>query len=178
MSGETDGGGNAAIAGLMQEAAALDAELGAQTPEARAEAQAAELVGTLAEENVRGVGMILALAVPVLSKLYPSIEAVYTDEACGEVAAALGPVLAKYNVNLKDFGGRWQEEIGAAIVCGPIAWATVQAIKADIAARVGNSPQAVGHAKAAALSAPGPQPQPGDYGYVEPAASAAGMPGV
>jgi hypothetical protein len=153
---------------LMIEAKGIDGDLAAQAPKAIAEAQEQAAAVTLAESNSQGVKMVLAVSLPVLGKLYPSLVDVYTPEACEAVAASLGPVLADYGVDLQQWGGRYQHEIAAAIVCGPIAWATVQAIKTDIAARV----------KAAkVVAAPEPQPQlpkapakslkPGDMGYVE-----------
>lgn len=120
---------------LAMQAANLDGEVASTTPGAMLEQQEQAAVMGLAEQNSRGVSMIMALAVPILGKLYPSLEGVYTPEACGQVAASLGPVLAKYGVNLEEWGGKYQEEIAALFVCGPIAWATVQGVKADIASR-------------------------------------------
>lgn len=120
---------------LAMQAANLDGEVASAAPGAMLEQQEQAAVISMAEQNSRGVSMIMALAVPILSKLYPSLAEVYTPEACGQVAASLGPVLAKYGVNLEEWGGRYQEEIAALFVCGPIAWATVQGVKADIASR-------------------------------------------
>lgn len=120
---------------LLMQAAGVDAEVASTAPAAVVAQQEAAAVMDLAQQNCQGVGMMLGLAVPILSKLYPSLEKVYTDEACGQIAASVGPLLAKYNVNLADWGSAYKEEIGALFVCGPIAWATVQAVKADIAAR-------------------------------------------
>jgi hypothetical protein len=166
-------GGNAELAGLLMQAAAVDGDLAAQAPEAIAEQQELMVVASLAEENTKGVRMILALAVPILGKLYPSLVDVYTEEACGAVAASLGPLLAKYGINLQEWGGRYQEEIGAAFVCGPIAWATVQGIKADILERA--KPEAIEiHMRSPKIAepAPGAKLKPGDYGYVERQAAA------
>jgi hypothetical protein len=161
--------GNSELAGLMLQAHGVDGELAANAPEAIQQAQELAAVGSLAQENTQGVEMILATAVPVLGKLYPSLVAVYTPDACAAVAMSLGPVLAKYGINLKEWGGKYQEEIGALFVCGPIAWATVQGIKADIAERAG-APKALEQGKPApAIGAPeaGKNLKPGDYGYVE-----------
>lgn len=177
MSAE-DGGGNAELAGLLMQAQAVDGDLAAQAPEAIAEQQEALAVVSLAEENQKGVAMILDIAVPILGKLYPSLVGVYTQEACGAVAASLGVVLAKYNVNLAEWGGAYKEEIGALFVCGPIAWATVQGVKADILAR--EAPKAIEQGKPAAppKQAPGAALKPGDYGYVESLAGAKPAPVV
>jgi hypothetical protein len=120
---------------LITQAAGVDAEVASTAPAAMVEQQAAAAVMDMAQQNCQGVSMMLGLAVPILSKLYPSLENVYTEQACAQIAASVGPVLAKYNVNLADWGSSYKEEIGALFVCGPIAWATVQAVKADIAAR-------------------------------------------
>lgn len=166
--GQGDGAGqNKELAGLMMQAGQLDGEQAANSPEALQAAQEEAQAVTLADSNRQGVEMILGVSVPILSKLYPSLESVYTPEACAAVAASLGPVLAKYNVNLSEWGGKYQEEIGALFVCGPIAWATVQAVKTDVAARAGA--KAVEHKPAASLTqAPASNLKPGDYGYKDP----------
>jgi hypothetical protein len=120
---------------LITQAAGVDKEVASTAPAAMVAQQEAAAVMDLAQQNCQGVGMMLGLAVPILSKLYPSLEKVYTEEAQGQIAASVGPLLAKHNVNLADWGSSYKEEIGALFVCGPIAWATVQAVKADIAAR-------------------------------------------
>lgn len=163
---EVDQTGNSELAGLMLQAQGVDGELSANAPEAIQQAQELAAVSSLAQENTQGVEMILATAVPLLSTMYPSLAEVYTPAACTAVAASLGPVLAKYNINLKEWGGKYQEEIGALFVCGPIAWATVQGIKADIAARAGAT-KAIEHAKPAEIGAPVKGLKPGDFGYVE-----------
>ncbi|MEH6434236.1 hypothetical protein [Massilia sp. DD77] len=157
------------LAGLMLQADQLDGEQAAQAPEALQAAQEEAQAVTLADANRQGVAMILGVSVPILSKLYPSLAEVYTPEACEAVSASLGPVLAKYNVNLAEWGGKYQEEIGALFVCGPIAWATVQGVKADIAARAASKP--LEHSKpsrpAEVVTAGGAALKPGDYGFQE-----------
>jgi hypothetical protein len=167
---------NSELNSLLKQAAAVDGDLAAQAPEAIEAAQELQAVVSLAEENAQGVQMILGLAVPVLSRLYPSLADVYTDEACTAVAGSLGPLLAKYGVSLKDWGGKYQEEIGAALVCGPMAWATVQAIKTDIAARSGATKTVENDKPARALAKPEPALKPGDYGFVEGQAAGGGVP--
>jgi hypothetical protein len=94
-------------------------------------------------ENVQAVMLMLQLAVPLLSKLYPSIGDVYTEDACVSVASSVGPVLTKYGVSLGDMGGKYKEEITMVVVCWPIAAATYEGIKSDIAAREKQVPKAV-----------------------------------
>ena len=154
------------LEGIIGQAALVDNEVAAAAPGAMLEAQAEAEVMSLASENTEGVSFILGMAVPLLSKMYPSLADVYTPEACGQVGAAMGPLLAKYGVNLKEWGGAYKEEIGALFVCGPIALATVAGIKADIAARAG-APAA----KQVAAPSPGRVPVPGDMDYREPVAA-------
>jgi hypothetical protein len=165
---ETEGGElpqSGALAGLLHEAGKIDGEVVAASPEAIMADEAASEAITLADENRQGVVMILELALPIIGEMYPSLQTIYTPDAQRAIAGTMGPLLAKYGVNLKDMGGRYQEEIAAAFVCGPIAWATVKGIKADIAARAG-APKAVEHQSAAAVPTGG-KLRPGDYGYVE-----------
>lgn len=151
--------------GIINQAGMVDGEVAASAPGAVMEAQAEAEVMSLAAENTAGVGFILGMAVPLIGKMYPSLLEVYTPKACSAVGAAMGPVLAKYGVNLKELGGAYKEEVAALFVCGPIAWATVAGIKADIAARA--RPAA---AQVAAPPRPGNLPVPGDFDYREPEA--------
>ncbi len=153
--------------GLIGQAAGVDGEVAATEPGAVMEAQALAEVSSLSDDNAQCVAMILALSVPILGKLYPSLIAIYTEEAQGQVSASLGPVLAKYGVNLKEGAGRYKEEIAAAFVCGPIAWASYHGIKADAAARAGTTaktPVLADEVKPPAVRVP----VPGDFEYREP----------
>jgi hypothetical protein len=153
---------------LLAQAGAIDGDLAASGPEAVQAAQEQAAALSLADENSQGVAMIMELALPMICPLYPSLEAIYTPDKQQAIAATMGPLLAKYGVNIKEAGGRYKEEIAAACVCGPIAFATYKGIKADIAARAG-APRAVEHAPtgpAPAPKAPGAL-KPGDYGFVE-----------
>lgn len=125
-------------------------ELGANEPnnelqalEDAEAAQAAAEVAAQADQNSNAVRMGLDIAIPFLSRLYPSLAEVYTDEARGAVAMTVGPVLTKYGIDLGDVGGRYREEIAMVVVCGPIAMATYQGIKADVEAREKQAPKAV-----------------------------------
>jgi hypothetical protein len=138
-----EGAENSELAVLAAQAGMIDGEMTASGPEAMLAAQEAEQAIVEADQNIASVALILALSVPFLGRLYPSLLVVYTDEAQGAVSATLGPVLTKYGINLGDMGGRWKEEIAAVAVCGPIAIATLEGIKADIAAREKHVPKAV-----------------------------------
>jgi hypothetical protein len=153
---------------LAMQAAAVDGEVANTAPGAVLEQQEQAAVLGMAEENSQGVAMILGMAVPLLSRMYPSLAGVYTPEEQAAIAASLGPLLAKYKVSLKDWGSTYKEEIGALFVCGPIAWATVQGIKADIAARA--QPNAKPADQLGERKTAGRVPVPGDVDYREPAA--------
>jgi len=106
-------------------------------------AHAAAEVAAQVDQNTNAVRMGLDIAIPFLSRLYPSLAEVYTDDARGAVAMTVGPVLTKYGVDLGDVGGRYREEIAMVVVCGPIAMATYHGIKADVEAREKSVPKAV-----------------------------------
>jgi len=133
---------NADIVALQMQADSLDNEVAANGPAAMIEQQQMGEVADLQSQNTAAVSMMLDLAIPMIGRLYPSLDAIYTPDARAAVAASLGPVLAKHNIDLKQWGGQYQEEIACAIVCGPIALATVAGVKADIAARASAPPKA------------------------------------
>lgn len=153
---------------LALQATALDGAVDASGPAAMVAAQEEAAAMSLADANRQGVAMILDLALPIVGEIYPSLHAIYTPDARGRVAQALGPVMAKHNVDLQALGGRYGEEIAAVMVCGPIAWATVKGIKADIAQRAGQQPAKEIGAGMPEAEVVGPGLRPGDYGYVEP----------
>jgi hypothetical protein len=119
----------------------IDRDAAAGEPGAMIEAARADESAAVAVDNAEQIRMILDLALPLLGSMYPSLNDVYTEAARGAVAASLARVLTKYGININDWGGRYKEEIGALMVCGPIAWATVQAVKSDIAAREKQPPK-------------------------------------
>lgn len=134
---------NNELAALAAQAGLLDGEQAANGPEAMvAQAEAAQAVEQQ-NANTGQVRMILALAVPLLGKLYPCIEDIYDDTTCDQVAGTLGPVLTKYGIDLGDMGTKWGPEIAAVMVCGPVAFATYKGIMADIASRAKQVPKAV-----------------------------------
>jgi hypothetical protein len=154
--------------GLLQQAKSLDAEVVANSPDALAAAEEHEQALTLAQSNAAGVVAIFDIALPLIFPMFPSLEQVYTADAQKAIAMSMGPLLAKHNIDLKEAGGKYKEELVAVMVCGPVALATYKGIKADIAERAG-APKALEHAPAGAALAP-PKAgalKPGDYGYVE-----------
>lgn len=150
--------------GLAMQAAAIDGEAAATAPEAVAAAQEQAMVVSLADSNGRMVSGVLEMVSPMIQPLYPSVAAVYTPDVCAQVGGALGPVLAKYGIDLGEWGGRYKEELTAIFVCLPVAGATVKALKADIAAKE-EAGKPVIEEKA---PAPASALKPGDYGYTGP----------
>lgn len=152
-----EGAENTELAALTAQAGLLDGEQAANGPEAmvaQAEADQAEQVQSA---NIGQVRLILALAVPVLGKLYPCLVDIYDDTTCDQVAGTLGPVLTKYRIDLGDMGSKWGPEIAAVMVCGPVAFATYKGIMADIASRAPQVPKAVASTvRQAAPAAPEP----------------------
>jgi hypothetical protein len=165
-------GGGAELNAIIMQAGMVDGLADAASPEAMQQAQEMQIVVSMAEQNASAVAGVLSLAIPLIAPLYPSLEGIYTPEVCERVAASLGPLLAKYGVNMEDMGGKYREEIAAAFICGPIAVATYKGIKADVEARAG-APKAL--VQQVTSAAPGPVPgaspgvllRPGDYGYEE-----------
>lgn len=134
---------NIELKALELQAQALDGEVSAAGPAAVMAQQEIDQVQEQDGNNVHQVRMIMDLAIPLLGTLYPSLPAIYTEAQRGLIAASLGPVLTKYDISLSDWGSAYKEEIGALMVCGPVAWATVQGIKADIFSRAEKSPKAI-----------------------------------
>lgn len=94
-------------------------------------AQAEAVAVPLAQEISGLLSLLVKLATPV----FPSLEAIYTDEVIGAVGAAVEPVCVKHGWLVDGIGGKYAEELMAATVLLPLAWATAEGIKRDIAAR-------------------------------------------
>jgi hypothetical protein len=129
--------------GLEAAAGAIDADVAAQAPGAVAEAQEEAQAASLADNNGRMVAGVLEMAAPMIAPMYPSVAAVYTPDVCAQVGGALGPVMAKYGIDLGEWGGKYKEELTALFVCVPVALATFKALKADVAARTPKTPQEI-----------------------------------
>lgn len=113
----------------------IDADTAATAPEAvLAQAEADQAVSQV-QAGQQQLAMLLGVAVPVLGKLYPSLERIYTPETQEAVAASVAPVLVKYGIDLGEWGSAWKEEIMMVVVCGPIVMATVKGIKEDAQAQ-------------------------------------------
>jgi len=79
------------------------------------------------EQEARAVlEVLVGLALP----FYPALGQVYTDDTKAKIAAAAGPVMAKYNWTLDKFLARWMAEINLAFVALPVLLQTVQVVRA------------------------------------------------
>jgi hypothetical protein len=125
-------------------AAAVDGQVASEAPQAVADAQQAAEVLSMADMNTRTVAGVLEMAAPMIAPLYPSVAAVYTPDVCAQVGGALGPVMAKYGIDLGEWGGKYKEELTALFVCVPIMLETVKAVKADVAAKTPPTGQQAG----------------------------------
>lgn len=122
---------------LIAEAAALDAETvapAAPPPDAAPPAPAVDPTAEAAD--------LIRFAVSLFVPLYPSLERVYSEQAQARLAAAAGPVMAKYGWTMGGLFEKWGPEINLAIVGIPLAIETSKAIRADTADRVAAAQQA------------------------------------
>lgn len=120
---------------LLKQAETIDGDAAAQTPAGMQQQQELAEQASLGEQNVQAVAAIIEIALPILGTMWPSLKRVWTDDNQKAVAGTLGPVLTKHGISLKDWGAAYAEELAALAVCGPLAWASVAAVKADTAAR-------------------------------------------
>jgi hypothetical protein len=108
-------------------AAAPAAGQGAEV--APAEALAVEFAGI--------AGALLAAVGP----MFPSVKAIYSEEVIKAAAASVAAVCVKHGWLQGGLMGEYAEELTALMVCGPLAVATVQAVKVDLA-RMNRAPDA------------------------------------
>lgn len=113
----------AELAALMQAAQGGTPVPGA-APEAEKE-DAPDLAGEIA-------GAIL-MVVGILRPALPSVAALYPPEVAGGVGAAVAEVCKKHGWLEGGFMGEWKEEIACVLMVGPLAYATYDAAKGDIA---------------------------------------------
>ncbi len=113
--------------------AALEAAAGQQAAEpGRAlAAQEQEPQGPTLQEEIAGA---MGMAVAVLSPMLPSLRTIYTPEAIGAASGAVGALCEKHGWLSDGLMGRYGEEIACLAVCGPLAWATYNGVRADLEA--------------------------------------------
>lgn len=114
---ELDNIAAAAAAGPQSEPAAAEALAPVMDPAA---AIAADLAG------------LLSSLVRTLSPALPSLAEIYTPEVVGACSASVADVCVKHGWMAGGLGP-WKEEIMAFMVLGPVAVATFQGVRGDIA---------------------------------------------
>ncbi|MBZ0105536.1 MAG: hypothetical protein K8H84_07875 [Sulfuricella denitrificans] len=113
---------------LQNEAAAIDAEFIPAGEESRAD-QATPVMDY--HKEAKGlIDFALSLFVPI----FPSLDAIYTEQARMNLANASGPLMEKYDFSLGSLFERWGPEINFAMVAFPLSAQTYKAVKADIEA--------------------------------------------
>jgi hypothetical protein len=105
----------------------LSGMAGAQQVPGQPEAQAAPAVNLAGEIKALTLAFV-AMARPIL----PSLAEIYTPETTEAAAEAVAAVCTKHGWALNGLMGEWGEEIGAAVVILPLAFATMKGIKADM----------------------------------------------
>ena len=157
----------------------------AMTPEQAADL--AELQGGAAEQVAHGAeepaapglglaGELKALTlafVAMASPIFPSLGRIYTEQTTEAATNAAAAVCIKHGWLQDGVMGEWGEEIAAAVVILPLAFATVQGVKGDLAEARAKQQQIEGPGKVHALN---DKPQAGPvagFGPVQPAEGAA-----
>lgn len=153
--------GPALPADLLAQGAALDA---GAAPVSVTEGGAVVAVPAITPEKVASdVQGFLVLTVQLLSPVFPKLAAVWTDDACKNVATAAAPVLIKHNW-VPDFGA-WGPEIMLAITVLPLLKPTADALKLKVEKKDEKSTDA--NAKAI----PGVAATESGSGFIKPAST-------
>lgn len=113
---------------LLSEAIAVDA---VNAPPA-VEQVAAEPVQPV-NEAAEIVGLLTILA-GLFTPVFPSLAKIYTPQTVQSLADAAVPVMQKRGWTTGEFLGKWAAELALAAVAVPVALATVQGVRADLAA--------------------------------------------
>ena len=121
-----------------QDFAALERMAGEAAPPGEAGAEAAEPARAPLDAEISGLLQMLS---KVVAPILPTVAEIYTAETCATIGAAIAPVCIKHRSMQDGIGGRYGEEILAAAVVLPIAWATVEAARGDLAARKPAAPK-------------------------------------
>jgi hypothetical protein len=118
---------------LAAQAAELDHEAAAAEglePPAADEPTAAEPPPA---DPVREIaGILEALRAIAKARGFARTVAALDDESIKAFAAALAPVMLKYGIAPSSLFGKWKEEALALLCCGPILWAVLQGMRADL----------------------------------------------
>lgn len=145
---------------LVAEAAAMESEAQQQKDAAAApdEQQAA------AHDLPAEVAALLKTAAAMLAPMFPSLAEIYTDATCQQLGTAAAPVMRKYGLSVGGIFDRWGAEITLAATALPVAVATYQGVKVDLAAKRKEEKidAAVAHAVGAAVVKVQEQQAPAD----------------
>lgn len=114
---------------LEVQAAAVDADAAAPDPSAPPEPEA------VAIDAAAEVAALLQTVAGILTPAFPCLAEIYNEATCQRLGEAAAPVMDKYEVSVGGLFERWGAEITLAAVALPVGIATVQGIKADLAAR-------------------------------------------
>lgn len=127
---------SAELDALQGEAAAVDELIAPQVVEPQQDAQPPQAANEAAE-----IVGLLTIASGLFAPVFPSLQKIYTQETMQQIAAAAVPVMNKHGWSTGDVLGKYAEELALAAVALPVALATLQGVKADIAARANERPQ-------------------------------------
>lgn len=103
----------------------------------------------LAVEFAGIAGALLAAVGP----MFPSVKAIYTEDVTKAAATSIAAVCVKHGWLSGGLMGEHAEELTALMVCVPLAVATVQAVKADLA-RMNRAPESAAEKVGAGDTAP------------------------
>lgn len=112
---------------LEVEAAAVD---GANAPPGAAPAEEQQ---PQIDEAGQIAGLLTILA-NMGAPMFPSIGRIYTQQTIGQIAGVLEPVFVKHGWSVSNAFGKYAEEFAALAVILPVALATYQGIREDMAA--------------------------------------------
>ncbi|WP_302172866.1 hypothetical protein [uncultured Hydrogenophaga sp.] len=97
------------------------------------------------------------VAVAMLGPMFPSLREVYTPENIEAAASVAAPLCRKHGWLQNGIGGKYAEEIAAAAVLAPLAYATVKGVQKDMAEAQRRKAGTTADAPLPDLSAPVPE---------------------
>lgn len=84
-------------------------------------------------------GLVMA-AVAAAGPMFPSLKTIYTQQTTEAAAASIAAVCEKHGWAQGGIMGKWAEEIACVAIVGPLAFATYQGVRADLAERAPAKP--------------------------------------
>lgn len=151
------GNGNTPSDEQAADLAALEAAAGGQAqPAGQVATVQPEQQGPTLQEEIAG---LMGMVVAVLSPMLPSLRTIYTPEAINAASGAVGALCEKRGWLGGGLMGKYGEEIACVAVVGPLAYATYQGVRADLAEHAKRKPiEAVTKGEGIDLDAPVPTP--------------------